>query len=395
MANGVIKRPLADRSAQEWGFGRSTVVVPYVVLALVLAASLLAFRGIDYRDPYFSNMDFVKYRVMAAAAPNVSASVPSPFAYRIAGPWLAGMLPLSDALAFRLLNGGAAVLLLLGLYSWMRASGVSAKVAALMTGVLAFSKATLGFLLWDYFQLNDTITLALLCWTVVALMRRRWLLAWALLLVSVLFRESLLIMIPAVVWLAWESRETRRTKLICAAGVCLMVVEYLVLHHAIPTLGGAPLSTAVRAYAFKYLRPGNLFRLVFNTYVPLSLVPLLFWRQSLAWLDSHRWLGVLCVSTLLASLGGGDVERLLAPVFLVVLVMSAGILELESRWPGRVVAATLLAAVLASPSRTVTSLSVPSSVSVALSVACTCAVAAMWVLSKRRPAAQADLRSAP
>ena len=362
---------------------RSRVVAAYVVLAIALAVAMLDFHGIDYRAPSNSGMDLVKYRTMAAAAPKLSTSVEAPFARRVAGPWLAGILPMSDPLAFRLFNSLAAALLMVGLFAWMRAEGVSLEVATLMTSVLPFSKATLGFQLYDYFQLNDVVALALLCWSVVAVMRRRWLLAWSLMLVSVPFRETLLVMVPAILWLVWESGEKRRTRLICAVGACLMIGEYALLLSVIPASGGVSLAHGIRTNALKYTHLGDLFRLLFNTYVPLSLTPLVFWRRSLAWLNARRWLAVLCVATVLSSNAGGNTERLLVPVFLVLLVMCAHLVEEVSRHAGLLAGATLCAAALASLGRVETRLTVPLSVSIALSVGCTFVVTALWMLLRR------------
>ena len=272
---------------------------------------------------------------------------------------------------------------MVGLFAWMRAEGVSLEVAALMTSVLPFSKATLGFQLYDYFQLNDMVALALLCWSVVAVMRRRWLLAWSLMLVSVPFRETLLVMVPAILWLVWESGEKRRTRLICAVGACLMIGEYALLLSVIPAAGGVSLAHGIRTNALKYTHLGNLFRLLFNTYVPLSLIPLVFWRRSLAWLNARRWLAVLCVATVLSSNAGGNTERLLVPVFLVLLVMCAHLVEEVSRHAGLLAGATMCAAALASLGRVETRLTVPLSVSIALSVGCTSVVAALWMLLRR------------
>ena len=358
---------------------RSRVIAAYAVLAIVLAVAMFDFRGIDYRSSSNSGMDLVKYRHMAAAAPKISTSAPAPYARRVAGPWLAGILPMSDPLAFRLLNTLAAALLMAGLLAWMRAEGVSMEVAALMTGVLALSKTTLGFQLYDYFQLNDTVALALLCWSVVAVMRRRWLLVWSLMLVSVLFRETLLVMVPAILWLVWESGEKRRTKLMCAVGACLVVGEYALLLSVIPAVGGVTLVHGFRMNALKYAHLGNLFRLLFNTYVPLSLLPLVFWRRSLAWLNARRWLVVLCVATVVSSNAGGNTERLLVPVFLVLLVMCAHLVEHVSRHAGLLAGATLCAAACVSLGRVETRLTVPLSVSIALSVGCTMVVAALWM----------------
>jgi hypothetical protein len=362
---------------------RSRVIAAYAVLAILLAVAMFDFRGIDYRSPSNSGMDLVKYRAMAAAAPSISAHAPAPYARRIAGPWLAGILPMSDPLAFRLLNTLAAALLMAGLFTWMRAEGVSVEVATLMTGVLAFSKTTLGFQLYDYFQLNDTFALALLCWSAVAVMRRRWLLASCLILVSVPFRETLLVMVPAVLWLAWESRGTRRTKLVCAVGACLVIGEYALLLSAIPAVGGVSLAHGFRMNVLKYAHLGNLFRLLFNTYVPLALIPLVFWRRSLAWLNARRWLVVLCLATVLSSNFGGDTERLLVPVFLVLLVMCAHLVEQVSHHASLLAGAALVAAVCASLGRVETQVRVPLSASIALSVGCTFAVAALWMLLRQ------------
>jgi hypothetical protein len=162
-----------------------------------------------------------------------------------------------------------------------------------------------------------------------------------------------------------------------------VIGEYALLLSAIPAVGGVSLAHGFRMNVLKYAHLANLFRLLFNTYVPLALIPLVFWRRSLAWLNARRWLVVLCLATVLSSNFGGDTERLLVPVFLVLLVMCAHLVEQVSHHASLLAGAALVAAVCASLGRVETQVRVPLSASIALSVGCTFAVAALWMLLRQ------------
>lgn len=69
---------------------RLLAVVCFTALILALLYGEIPFE----REPY-TQWDLVHYKAMAEAVPKLATDVPQPFCFRVLGPYLVGLLPLS------------------------------------------------------------------------------------------------------------------------------------------------------------------------------------------------------------------------------------------------------------------------------------------------------------
>jgi hypothetical protein len=69
----------------------------HILILLAAAAVMIYLYGnIDYTVEPFRDMDLRYYRQMAQASPHLAEGVPPPFAFRLLGPWVVGLLPPVD-----------------------------------------------------------------------------------------------------------------------------------------------------------------------------------------------------------------------------------------------------------------------------------------------------------
>jgi hypothetical protein len=352
---------------------------PLAAVTGIFVLSALFFDSIDYTDTQHANMDLHDYRAIAQAAPGLAQEVMAPFAFRIAGPWLAGTLPGPDPIAFGLLTLAVAFVLLLALYAWVVSLGISSEAAVLACAVLAFSKSTYGFLLFNYFQLNDLMTLTLLCLALIAMRHNKWLIFWGLLLVSLLFRETLLILIPVcAVYLLRKKQPRLPWEFVLGAGAAIGL--YFFLRLLIPHVSG---STLIDEFRIEKLSLPNLYSSLFNTFVPVTLVPLVFYRSTITRAVRNPEMVVLIVCCFVTTLVAFDSERLMMPALIVVLTCIAAQYD-ELGQPRFLGIVTTAAAVLCGLSATLTVISIPRPLSIVLSLSLTVAVGLAWWYTIRK-----------
>jgi hypothetical protein len=81
------------------------------LLVSACALIILSKGRIDFASPLFADWDLHSYRLMAMASPRLAEDAIAPFCYRLLGPYVVGLLPLPDPLAFWLLNSLACLAL--------------------------------------------------------------------------------------------------------------------------------------------------------------------------------------------------------------------------------------------------------------------------------------------
>ncbi len=88
-----------------------------IFLALLTALMAFLYGRIKETRPEYADWDIWEYSRMAAAAPGLADDIPSPFAYRLLGPYLAGLLPFPDPQSFQLLSLLLSFVLILSFYA--------------------------------------------------------------------------------------------------------------------------------------------------------------------------------------------------------------------------------------------------------------------------------------
>ena len=307
-----------------------------VFLVIVACLMICAYGRIEYDQYPYSGWDLAAYRAMAAAAPQLNPIVSSPFAYRLFGPYLVGLLPYPDPTAFYAATVIASVLLIILLYYFLCEMGLDATVATVTTLLFTFNKHLFGFTVWDYFQINDVLTLIFVTGMLWAMIHDRWMLFGLILLLGAVTREINLVMLPVdLVYQVEKGWTPSKIKLIMAASAPALVVFALL--RLLIDAPGYSLTQALLAYAPKLLSVETWFRLLVNPFIPLTLLPLIYLPRTIAFFRNKKYLLVFLTLVLLSTLFGINNERLLAPAFVVFYWLIGVILEQEIAQDKRIV----------------------------------------------------------
>lgn len=311
-------------------------------LCVFTIVAIALYGRIDHDAVTGGGWDLDRYRLMAQAAPGLSHAVDAPFAYRLLGPYLAGLLPLPDPTAFYLLSATLGVALAAALYAFLLSEGLDSAIAAFTSALFVLNHGLFGWLIWDCFQLNDLLCLLSLVVMVWALARRRpWLFGAALLLGS-LARETSLLMVPVALATLYApggpysktkpppkvgregasemAAERRRFSLAVLPAIAL----FFLLRLAVPATAGLA-GTSGLAH---YLRAPLTFALdhtyveiweerLIGSYVPLVTLPLIFLPTTRAYFARRKPLLLFVALVVLSTFWGTDRERLMAPTFIV------------------------------------------------------------------------------
>jgi len=289
-----------------------------------------------------SELDLVQYTRMASAAPLLDRTVPAPFVYRIAPPFLAGILaPFvgSEVQAFRLLTYLALAGCALQFRRWLVDRRVSEHSALMVTALLCISPHISGAVIFNPYQFTDALSFLVIITSLRVLESRTW---WAFglaMFVGALTRETCLLMVPvAVVWILRQQDQTpdrwRKMISLIAWSMPSFIVASAVRLMMTPVNTDWNVAGNVAIYSWKFTDPVSWYRLVVNSMAPLSLLPLFYFRDFTSYLHDNLHLALLYVLIVVASFAGKDVERLIAPSFPLVLGFAAIILDSRVRLSG-------------------------------------------------------------
>jgi hypothetical protein len=305
-----------------------------LVLVLVAAAMLFLYGRIDYTNEAFKDWDSLVYLKMAAASPHLAPDIPRPFAFRLLGPYLVGLLPGSTTGAFRGLDLVLSIFFVYLLYRFLLYFGLRPAFACLATILYVFNKHFFGFTSWNYFHVNDVITNILLVVLLWSLIESRWIPFAAALCLGLATRETALIMIPVAVLRLVEKRlPTREWWKLAAAtapGLALFVAVRLLVHPA----AGPTLAQAVAAHWTKIKSLERMYHVLVNPFVPLALVPIVFLGRTVAFFRGRIFLLAFFVLVAATPFFGHNNERLLNPASLVFYPLVGSILQ-DCVWPNR------------------------------------------------------------
>ncbi len=292
------------------------------VLSLVMA---WLYGEIDYLGA-FAGVDLRHYRALAHGA----ADVPRPFAHRLLGPSLVGLLPVPDPAGFRLLTTATLVALTLGLYGFGQRLGLAPRGAALAAALVPFNPYVFGFPAFNAFQLNDALGMAFALAAFGALAKRHWVWYAVALALGAATREVALLVIPAALVFLWERDALRSDGIRWIAASSPAVLVFVGLRLLVPADGPGFL-LLLSDHVAKALDPVTWYRLLVNAWAPLGLLPLVFWRTTVDVARRHLFLVAFAGLVLGSALFGGDQERLVAPACVAVYPLVGRILE-DARW---------------------------------------------------------------
>jgi hypothetical protein len=153
------------------------------------------------------------------------------------------------------------------------------------------------------------------------MLRRRWIIFGAALLLGSLARETSMLMIPVVFAYLWERQELRQQWRQALVAIIPGLTIFFLLRILIPTTCGVSLFAAPLAYAGKVLSPDTLPRLLINSFLPFSLIPVVFFETTFKFFKTRVYALLFVVLVFASAFFGEDQERLMAPAFLVVYAL--------------------------------------------------------------------------
>jgi hypothetical protein len=297
---------------------------------------------INYTDEYFKEWDLVAYRSMALASPGLDQDAPRPFAFRVLGPYLSGLLGGHTDAGTYIVNLAFSMGFIVLAFRFFCFLGLRPAAACIAMLLYILNKHLFGFTTWNYFHLNDVllnIFLIILFWS---MMRRRWAIFAAALALGTMAREVALLMIPVAALYLAEQRSFKRERASYALSIAPAIAVLILLHLFIRPAGGPTLGEAFAVNWVKVIMPERLYHVVVNPFVPASLVPLVFLEKTVDFFRRRLHLVLFYLLVLGTTLFGANNERLLNPAFIVFYPL-IGFIAQESILPSRSVVAMLLA----------------------------------------------------
>lgn len=327
----------------------------YALLVCATVFLILSRGMIDYSSPVYAGFDLHHYLRVAAAAPHLSADIDPPYAYRLLGPYIVGLLPLPAPLGFRLVTSITFLVLAILLFKFLTDQGIQDYVALSTCILFECGRYSFGLLVWDPFQIDDVLTMLCLLASIMLLFRRRWVAFALCFALGSLTREAVMILVPVSFVYLWENRTLRRdaTKWSLAITPAILI---FILVHVFVTADGTQMGLAgiLPYYQSEFndsiqnalTAEAWLRRLIWN-FMPLTFLPVMFFRTTRSFCSRHKFMLLFFVLVVITDLwgidvGGGDAERQMAPAFLPFFWLIAEILQtwfLRPKWalPGLLV----------------------------------------------------------
>jgi len=284
---------------------------------------IFMFGQIDYTREMFAGWDLWSYRKIAAASPGLATDVPGPFAYRIFGPYIVGLLPLPDDTAFYVCTVALSLVLALLFYFFLCNVGLTPAASALTAILFSFNKYLFGFNVWDYFQIDDLLTLIFIVILWLAMLKENWIVFGLTLFLGALTREPSMLMVPVAFAYLWEKGRLLNNWKAITASVVPGIAAFFLLRALVsvqgvfPVQGEYTLFQAFLKHSVKMAEPEVWFRLLVNSFIPLSLLPIVFIEDTAAFFRENKHAALFFALVFISTMWGFDNARLMAPAFLV------------------------------------------------------------------------------
>ena len=303
-----------------------------LILCAAAAVMIFLYGTIEYETEPYRSMDLGYYRAMAAASPRLARDIPRPFAYRILGPYLAGLLPMPGPAAFLTLTILVSILLPVVFYLFLLDFGIGRSAALFAALLFLCNKHLFGMSTWNFFQVKDSISLLVITSSFIAMLRGRWAILSILLLAGALNGESAAIMIPTLALYLLDRRAARGEWGRALCGLLPALAAFATIRLLVPASGGENLTGTFLHYAPKLRFAGVWAGLLLNPFVPLTFIPVLYYRDALSFLRGNRYLALYLILVFASTLFGSNNERLMAPAFIVFYAFIGR--TAENRWQG-------------------------------------------------------------
>ncbi len=305
----------------------------YLGLGAFYLLVVFLFGGIAYQSPPYSHWDLSQYLAMAEAFPGIDREVNLPFAGRLLGPALVSVSNLPAAGGFRILTLVVGLAVVCLLFRFLLNRNISEGPAFVATALFMLNKHFFGYVLWNYFQLNDMLGFLSLLLLTEAMFRKRWIIFSLALVLGVMAREIVLVMVPVTLVYLYDRKILGEHWKIAVSAMVPGLVVFAALRVMLPDSGMGILET-FRYFSVKAGAWQTWYYLFINSVVPVSFLPIIFWARTRAFFRTNRFVLVLMALVSLSSFLGSNNERLIAPIFLSFYWLTAEILdkEVHGRW---------------------------------------------------------------
>lgn len=275
--------------------------------------------------------DMKWYLRIAEAAPTIDPNMRQPFAFRLLGPYLVGLLPFTETVGFRIVTIVSAFGLVLSFYYLLRYTGLSSFASLTSAVLVTLNRYTFGNTVWRNFMVSDFLVLIFIIVMFLAMWKSRWTVFGITLVLGAMTRETAMLMVPVALFYVWEEKNLathwRKVLLACLPGL----LTILLIRLLVPIAEGRSLTEALAAFSGKLLEPSSLFRLLINTFLPFTLIPFVFFRTTIDFFKSYKHLFLFVALVFGTTLFGSNQERLMVPAFIVFFMLFGTILERVQR----------------------------------------------------------------
>ena len=298
-----------------------------ILLTLAAILAMLLFGQLPNTVDYTTLRDSSWYLRTAEAAPNLDPGQRQPFAFRLLGPYLIGLLPIAAPLGFRIVTIILTFCLVFLSYYVLRYAGLSPLVSLVSVVLVLLNRYIFVWTFWGVFLVNDFLMLIFILVMFLAMWKNQWLVFSVALALGAMTREPTMVMVPVALFYIWERKELatrwRTVVLACLPGL----LTILAIRLFVPISEGTPLTEALATYSRKLIEPRSLFRLLINTFLPFTLIPLVYFRTTIEFFKPRKYLLVFGFFVFCTTLFGSNQERLMIPTFIVFFLLLGTILE--------------------------------------------------------------------
>lgn len=298
-----------------------------LIIVLAAVTSIGAIKPVDIPNMEHVPVDLLQYRQMGVSAPQLNPQTWEPYAYRILGPWLSGVLFTDVDLGFRVLNTMFLVFLALAMWGFLLAYKIDPKIALPVTIAFLLSRYYYTFLAYEFYRIDDTISLFLLWISIILTIKGHLKYLLPLLVLGLLAREIALLWIPVSFFIILKSGGKRNDFTLWSIYTIILFGVFVLLRKYIPAQGGIALADALNDDWNKLFSPWAIGKQLFVANTPFFLLPLIFFRKFFHYFKKHPEIFVLIGATYLSSLFGHDYERLMTPSAPFIYVFAALLME--------------------------------------------------------------------
>jgi len=317
------------------------------LLFIVTLIMIFSYGKIEYTEEPYINWDLKAYRAMSSISPKLNTDISKPFVYRILGPYIVGLLPLPDPMGFYILTVVMAFLCVFLFYFFLCNMGVSANISAITTILFCFNKYLFGFNVWDFFQINDLLSLIYLIILFSSMVRSRWIIFGLILVLGAFTREVAMLLVPVAFFYLFEKNKLLQEGRYVLIAVVPAILIFLLLRILIIAPGNTLLQALI-IHSKKLYSMEALFRMLINSFIPLSLIPIVFYNKTIEFFRDKRYIYVFIMLVLFSALFGSNNERLMSPAFIVFYWLVATIIDSEIKKSKPLLIVILLCTFLAS-----------------------------------------------